>query len=92
MDLVFSAVRCPSLTLAHPAVAAEISSNAYMGVAMFTCSPGYVVAGPKQIHCLQTGQWSDPAPTCKGLHRNSADYIIICPMGYNVASLCVLVN
>ncbi|KFO85299.1 E-selectin, partial [Buceros rhinoceros silvestris] len=32
----------------------------------FGCSEGYVLDGPSSIECTAQGEWSEPAPKCKG--------------------------
>lgn len=33
----------------------------------FYCDNQYVLDGPQEIECLQTGQWNEPFPTCAGM-------------------------
>ncbi|XP_035683611.1 sushi, von Willebrand factor type A, EGF and pentraxin domain-containing protein 1-like isoform X2 [Branchiostoma floridae] len=34
----------------------------------FSCEPGFILNGPKQITCLTSGHWSDSFPTCDVLN------------------------
>ncbi|KAI8514528.1 Epidermal growth factor-binding protein type B, partial [Branchiostoma belcheri] len=34
----------------------------------FSCRPGFILSGPREITCLTSGQWSDSFPTCNVLN------------------------
>lgn len=33
----------------------------------FQCSHNFVLEGPEEIDCLESGQWNAPFPTCTGM-------------------------
>ena len=33
----------------------------------FTCDIGYILEGPKSLHCLASGNWNGTEPECKGV-------------------------
>lgn len=41
----------------------------------FYCNDQYVLDGPREVECLQTGQWNVPFPTCAGMFIFS--YVIL---------------
>ncbi|XP_053106932.1 P-selectin isoform X5 [Hemicordylus capensis] len=38
---------------------------AYQSTCEFACEPGFVLAGTNATHCLASGNWSAPLPTCQ---------------------------
>ncbi|XP_052056682.1 P-selectin [Apodemus sylvaticus] len=64
------AVQCQSLEAPphgtmdcmHPVAAFALDSNC-----KFECQPGYRVRGSDILHCTDSGQWSEPLPTCEAI-------------------------
>lgn len=36
------------------------------GEVVFGCGLGYELVGPPRLHCLETGNWDNPIPYCRG--------------------------
>lgn len=36
------------------------------GEVVFGCGLGYELVGPPRLHCLETGNWDNPVPYCRG--------------------------
>ena len=41
----------------------------------FECNSGYILDGPKQIHCSADGIWSEEKPKCVGKIHLLFDYL-----------------
>nr|XP_020654229.1 P-selectin-like isoform X1 [Pogona vitticeps] len=52
----------------HPA-----GEFAYQSSCEFACEPGFALVGTKATHCLATGNWSAPLPTCQVIECSKLD-------------------
>ena len=50
----------------------KVSNGAveYQSVSNFSCTAGYLMDGPKSIHCQADGTWSENMPTCRSKQQN----------------------
>jgi len=72
-------VKCPAI---HTDGGVTASGNTDMGsygdVIHFECvSSDKKIDGSSEIHCTETGEWSDTVPTCKGSFRCLIDCLIV---------------
>ncbi|KAH0618229.1 hypothetical protein JD844_017243 [Phrynosoma platyrhinos] len=42
-----------------------VGKFAFQSTCAFACEPGFALTGTKATHCLATGNWSAPIPTCQ---------------------------
>ena len=59
------AILCPPLKNPAHGMVNVVSNRAGVGIAWYTCSPGYKRVGEPFRECLSDGQWSFKVPYCE---------------------------
>uniref|UniRef100_A0A803SW40 p-selectin n=1 Tax=Anolis carolinensis TaxID=28377 RepID=A0A803SW40_ANOCA len=57
-----------SMACSHP-----VGMFAFQSSCEFACEPGFNLTGIKASHCLATGNWSAPVPTCEAIECEKMD-------------------
>ncbi len=62
------AVKCPAIyTVGDVTASGNTEEGSYGNIIYFACvSSDKKINGRSEIHCNETGEWSDAVPTCKG--------------------------
>ncbi|XP_056103231.1 complement factor H-like isoform X1 [Rhinichthys klamathensis goyatoka] len=82
---VCEAVKCPAIrTDGGVTASGNTDMGSYGDVIHFECvSSGKKIDGSSEIHCTETGEWSDTVPTCKEITCTAPDI----PNGYVVEKM-----
>lgn len=51
-----------------------VSSNTVGSIAQYICNSGFDLVGDSTRVCLDSGEWSNEQPECKGQYRNVLEH------------------